>query len=218
MAMPKGAAPVAAPSIDGLMARGVILIRKIEDCQRQAVDNPAKLEEAARLSAELNALPVMIGELERRRVLSHLEAMAEQARTLTAEYEAAKQAYDEYDAESAELRRQLRASPNGAERTRQQGAFDKRGKESDKLRGKVMTIGARLDSLYAVACRSYGVFLDGSPRQVMHRDGLAPGLSFSAAWGEAAWEAAARRVGDREADRARRALLGNVIRPLAVAW
>lgn len=218
MAMPKGAAPAPALTTDDLLARGAILIRKIEDCQRQLLDDPAKLEEAARLAAELNALPVMIGELERRRVLSHLEAMAEQARTLTAEYEAAKKAYDEYDAESVELRRQLRASPNGPERTRQQGAFDKRGKESDKLRGKVMTIGARLDSLYAVACRSYGVFLDGSPRQVMHRDGLAPGLSFSAAWGEAAWEAAARRVGDREADRARRALLGNVIRPLAVAW
>lgn len=218
MAMPKGAAPAQAPTVDGLLSRGAVLIKRIEEASRKAVDDPSRIEEAARLAAELNALPVMIGELERRRVLAHLEAMAEQARTLTAEYEAAKQAYDEYDAESAELRRQLRATPLGPERTQQQGALDRRAKESDKLRARVMTIGARLDSLYAVACRSYGCFLDGSARQIAHRDGLAPGLSFAAAWGEAAWETAARRIGDREADRARRALLGNVIRPLAVAW
>jgi len=217
--MPKAqTAPAAPVTVDDLLARGAALIKRIEDAQRRAVDTPSAIEEAGKLVTELNSIPVMVGELRRREVLNHIAVMAQEAQRLTKELSSAQLQLDAYEAESHALSKQLRATPRGPEKTRLQGELDKRSRETDKLRGKVMTIATQLDARYGLVVRSYGVFLDQSERQLLHRHGLHPTLSYAAASTEQAWEQAAQRIAAREREQAQRTLLGNVIRPLTWAW
>lgn len=219
MAMPKAQmAPAAPVTVDDLLARGAILIRKIEDCQRQAVDDPKQFDEAGKLVVELNSIPVMVGEIRRREVLNHIAVMAQEAQRLSKELAAAQAELDAFEAESVALSKQLRRTPRGPEKTRLQGELDKRGRQNDKLRGKVMTLTAQLDARYGLAVRSYGCFLDQSARQLQHRAGLHPTLSYAGASSEQAWEQAAQRIAAREREQAQRNLLANVLKPLVWAW
>lgn len=205
-------------SADDLLARGAILVKRIEEANRKAVDDPKQIDEAARMTAELNAIPVMVGELRRRAALEHIAVMAQEAQRLSKELTAAQAELDEYNADSLALSKQLRATPRGPEKTRLQGELDKRGRQFDKLQSRVTTITAKLDARYSLAVRTYAIFLDQSERQLLHRHGLHPTLSYAAASTEQAWEQAAQRVAVREREQAQRNLLANVLKPMVWAW
>ena len=110
-----------AVTTDDLLARGAILIKRIEDAQRRAVDTPSAIEEAGKLVTELNSIPVMVGEIKRRQVLEHIAVMAQDAQRLTKELSSALVQLDAYEADSHALSKQLRATPRGPEKTRLQG-------------------------------------------------------------------------------------------------
>jgi hypothetical protein len=202
------------PTIDGLLAKGATLRKQIADLGRAAVDDRGAITERAAATAELDAIPVMIGELRRREVLEHIQRMAEQARQLAPEVVAARAAFEAFQTESAEVAREIRATADRAEKTRLLGASDRRGREGDKLLSEYQHKAARLDGLYSLAVRTYGVFLDDSERQMLHRAGLPATMTYAAAATQKEWERAAERLGRRAEEEARRSLLANVLRPM----
>jgi len=218
MTMPKAQAPAVPVTVDDLLARGAALIKRIEDAQRQAVDDPARIEEAGKLVTELNSIPVMVGELRRRQVLEHIATMAREAQRLSKEVDAAEARMAELQEENRADLKELRRTAQPAARTEIQKRLYASNKPIDAATAELMTKRAKLDALYSLAVRSYGIFLDQSPRQLQHRQGLHPTLSYAAASSETAWEQAAQRIAAREREQAQRNLLGNVIRPLVWAW
>lgn len=195
------------PTIDGLLAKGATLHKRIADLGRAAVDDRGALTERAAAAAELDAIPAMIGELRRREVLEHIGRMAEQARQLAPEVVAAQAAFEAFQMESAQVAREIRATADLAEKTRLRGASDRRGREGDKLLSEYQHKAAKLDALYSLAVRTYGVFLDDSERQMLHRTGLPPTMTYAAAATPKEWERAAERLGRRAEEEARRSLL-----------
>ena len=50
-------------SADDLLARGAILVKRIEEANRKAVDDPKQIDEAARMTAELGILVTATGDV-----------------------------------------------------------------------------------------------------------------------------------------------------------
>lgn len=198
------------PSIDGLLSKAAKLQAQLHTLALAALEDPAKLDIRMRVKEELDCIPTQIGALRKREVLDHLAAMQKEAARLTVEVAAAQAALDAHTAEYAELENERRKTPGPArsEVTARMHVKTK-GADNAALVGVLMQKQARLDGLYATATRSYGVFLDGSDRQLLHRDGLHPSLSYAGAATEQAWEQAASRIGLAAEQDARRTLCEN---------
>ncbi len=198
------------PSIDGLRSRAALLSKQLQTLAIKALEDPSALIERVKVREELDCLPAQIGELRRKEVLEHIAKMAQQAQELAPQVVAAQAAVDAYNSQYAVLEHARRKTPvlEQGELQGQLHRLTKQG-EADGLAAHLMYSTAKLDALYALATRSYQVFLDQSGRQRLHRDGLHPTLSFEAASTESAWEQAALRIGALAEAEARKELFGN---------
>jgi len=203
-------------TIDELRARGAILRKQINELAAKWVDDPAVLADRERAKAELDVLPAAIGEIRRREVLAHIGKMHADATALAREVEKAEAEMAALVDDNRANLRQLHRAGTMAGKLEVRKQLHASNAPIEEAQAVLMRNRAKLDGLYGLAVRAYGVFLDGSERQLLHRAGLPPTMTYATAYTERAWEEAAARLGRLAEDAARRELIGGVT--MAKVW
>jgi uncharacterized small protein (DUF1192 family) len=163
-----------------------------------AIEDPEQLRRAMLAQGELLAIPTQIGELTRRRVLAHLTELAAEVAALMPEYER----IDALDTERREAaiawrNRRLGQTPTMLDGYAREGhALDEQYRGvSEMLERQRLQIQAR----YTWAANTYGVGLDGSD---FERWATGRRANYPLPHTEAAWQAAAARIGQEAAHKA----------------
>jgi len=193
--------------IDALFAEANSLTDRIRKLAAEALDRPAALQERAELRERLDAMPGMIGEATRRKVLATMAELRAQRDELAAAYAEESAAADASRATVAALVKEKRAQAADYARGQElQAEIYKVGRAGEAQLGKADGLRFRLEGVYANAAR-HGLWLDQSDLQ---RKYPVPGVPFALADSKSHAEQAAVKLASLAEDNARRELIGTL--------